>query len=126
MIADFNLYQVDGDAQPRHFYIADIPNSSHEIILGMPFINDFQLTPFWQPNVLLPSLRVNINGITSTIWTFQTADNQVEDVISSKIAKHNGRFRKVFMIKWKNYSADANTREPLCNQCRAQEACENR
>ena len=40
---------------------------------------------------------------------------EVEDVISSKIAKHNGRFRKVFLIKWKNYPADANTWEPLCN-----------
>lgn len=75
VIADFNLYQVDGNAKPRKFFIADMPNSSHAIILGMPFINDFQLTPIWQPNVS-PSLRVNINGITSTIWTSQTADNK--------------------------------------------------
>ena len=76
VIADFKLYQVDGDAKPRRFFIADMPNSSHEIILGMPFINDFQLTPIWQPNVFLPSLRVNINSITSTIWTSQTADDK--------------------------------------------------
>ncbi len=75
VIADFNLYQVDGNAKPRKFFIADMPNSSHAIILGMSFINDFQLTPIWQPNVS-PSLRININGITSTIWTSQTADNR--------------------------------------------------
>ena len=44
--------------------------------IGMPFINDFQLTPIWQPNVFLPSLCGNIYDITSTIWTSQTADNK--------------------------------------------------
>jgi Chromo (CHRromatin Organisation MOdifier) domain len=40
---------------------------------------------------------------------------EVEDIISSKIIKLNGRFCKVILIKWKNYPDDANTWEPLRN-----------
>jgi hypothetical protein len=41
----------------------------------MPFFIKFQLTPIWQPNVIMPSLRININGNLSTLWTPQTADD---------------------------------------------------
>jgi Aspartyl protease len=71
VIDDFNLSEVDIDSQPRKFFVADMPVGKHEIILGMPFVRDFRLSPDWQDDVPWPLLNVHINGNASTIWTSQ-------------------------------------------------------
>jgi hypothetical protein len=71
------------------FFIADMPNSSHEIILGIPLVKDnLSSTTVWQPNVFLPSLPVNINDNTSTSWTPQTAhdkETKADDIFLNDI-----------------------------------------
>jgi Aspartyl protease len=84
VIVDFNLSQVTIGSQPRKFFVAEMPDSKHEIILGMPFVKDYRLTPDWQHDMRWPLLIVHINGNASTIWTSQYADFQ-----EAKWLRHN-------------------------------------
>jgi Aspartyl protease len=74
VIVDFNLSQIDIDSQPRKLFIVEMPNSQHEVNLGMPLVKDCRLTPDWQHDMPWPLLKVHIDGNASTTWTSQYAD----------------------------------------------------
>ena len=90
VLVDFNLSEVDIDSQPRKFFVADMPAGKHEIILGMPFVKDYRLTPEWQDDMPWPLLNVHVNGNASTIWTSQYADfKKQNDIVMISSAEYD-------------------------------------
>jgi hypothetical protein len=67
-----------------------MPNSKHEIIVGMSFVKNHRVIPDWQHDMPWPLLNVHVNGNASTFWTPQCVDYKKQnDFITISSAAHD-------------------------------------